>query len=184
MKKYSKIIVISIYLVIVLIIIAIASGYTTLTNCDYFKSGSNILKPILGITLIGFLAGKALKMERDSIFILAVSASIFSLFTISHFSKKYKEKVLNEPNTIINEAIIYDISYHQFTTFLKLKTVPKKYKSSLALNKKSDLGNLKINDTILIKYSPECYGIMDFYNLSPTKEDLKNIPTKRNNMEN
>ncbi|WP_209406401.1 hypothetical protein [Pseudozobellia sp. WGM2] len=173
MNRYVKILLFLIFAGIVLYIIAIASGYTSFTDCEYYKQNKVSLKFIFLIGLVSFVLGRILKMDNNSIYIFVVAISLFTFFISSHLRQKNISQKLEENTVVITKAVIKKISKHQFTTFLAIITIPKKFKSSLDLQKKSDLGDLKVNDTILIKYSSECYGIWDFHNLSPTKEELK-----------
>ncbi len=172
MNKYIKHIILLLHSALVFFLIAFASGYTQYTDCDYYKLKRSSIIPILVIALLSFVVGLVLKMKKDTRYIFVVSVSMISFFLMSHFYEKKQLELLKNNDTIITKAIIFDIEYQQFTTFILFKTTPKKFKASKDLKKKSDLGNLKIGDTILIKYAMDCYAIFNFHNLSPTKEEL------------
>lgn len=172
MNKSIKVSIIIIFIASVIALITIASGHTSLTNCEYYKLRRHSLIFIIGIALLSLITGLLIKMEKDTRYIF-IGVMTFGSFLINHhlYDKKYDE-ILEKKQTTITKAIIYDIGYNQFSTFLKIKTNPEKFKANVGLKKKSHIGNLKIGDTILIKYVTDCKSIIGFFNLAPTKQEL------------
>jgi len=101
-----------------------------------------------------------------------LGVTVISFFAMRHFYKKKYQQSIEEKITIVTKATIYKIGKHQFTTFLSFKTEPKKFRATRALETKSDLGDLKVGDTILIEYVKECHYIFDFYNLHSNGVDV------------
>ncbi|WP_282133412.1 hypothetical protein [Cellulophaga baltica] len=173
MNKYLKLTIIVGFVGCVSFLIALASGYTTYTDCEFYKARRTSLVPILIIVLVSFITGKILKMDKDLVYIFVGAVFFGSFFIVPYlYDKKYEELLLREENKT-TKAIIKNINYQQFTTFLKFETVPQKFTATLALKKKSDIRTLKEGDTILIKYAISCAYLIGFHNLSPTKDELK-----------
>ncbi len=177
--KNNKLVIISIYILIVIIITLHFIGLLFVTDiCRFYYDKKNMLFRLIllfvCIPLFGFLTSLLLKIKKRQRFNYTILIPFIAIFIGLFMKTKIEEKQLYNFDLVIRKAYIEHIYIGNPTKYVtvNLKGLKDDYKWDVDI-KKYKWRKLKVGDSLLVIYAKDCPVLHKVYELYPTKKQFE-----------